>query len=168
MAERLIGEVAREFGVNRRTLRYYETLRLLPPPRRSRGGYRLYDKETDRRLAFISKAKALGLTLKEIQVVLAVANGNELPCNSVKQILSDHVRRIDQQMAQLRSLKSEMQSMLAKCPSDPRSNRKAYHRAVVCPIIEDLSNGTHKIKNGGGRDDQDLLALPGVQRVSAD
>ena len=96
MAERLIGEVAREFGVNRRTLRYYETLRLLPPPRRSRGGYRLYDQETDRRLAFISKAKALGLTLKEIQVVLAVANGNEPPCNSVKQILSDHVRRIDQ------------------------------------------------------------------------
>src|SRR5579859_6401541 len=107
MPEKLIGQVAKEFGVNPRTLRYYETLRLLPSPRRSSGGYRMYDHETERRLVFISRAKSLGLTLREMQKVLAAMNGGKMPCRTVAQLLSDHVSRIDEQIARLRSLKSD-------------------------------------------------------------
>lgn len=61
VAGKRIGEMARAFGLNPRTLRYYEGRRLLQPPRWSRGGYRLYGQEEERRLAFIAKAKSLGL-----------------------------------------------------------------------------------------------------------
>ncbi len=50
MIGKLIGEVARELGMNPRTLRYYEILRLLPIPPRSGGGYRLYDPKAIQRL----------------------------------------------------------------------------------------------------------------------
>ena len=140
MPEKLIGQVAREFGVNPRTLRYYETLRLLPRPRRSTGGYRLYDDETERRLTFISRAKSLGLTLREIQKVLAAMNGGTIPCTTVAQILSDHVSRIDAQIARLRSLKSDLGSLLAKCPPGSRLNGKTTDQTAVCPMIEDLGS----------------------------
>jgi DNA-binding transcriptional MerR regulator len=84
MAEKLIGEIAREFGLNPRTLRYCEALSLLPAPKRSRGGYRLYSNETEARLAFIAKSKSLGLTLREIQQVISAANGGKAPCDSVE------------------------------------------------------------------------------------
>lgn len=139
MTGKLIGQVAKEFGVNPRTLRYYETLRLLPSPRRSSGGYRLYDHQTERRLAFISRAKSLGLTLREIRKIFVVANGGKIPCDAVAQMLSDHVSRIGEQMARLRSLKSDLRSMLAKCPPRSRSNANNIDQTVVCPMIESFS-----------------------------
>ena len=148
MPGKLIGQVARDFGVNPRTLRYYETLRLLPSPRRSGGGYRLYDHETERRLAFISRAKSLGLTLREIQKIFVVANGGKIPCDAVAQMLSDHVSRIDEQIARLRSLKSDLRSMLAKCPPTSRLNSKSSGQTVVCPMIESLSNRNTSSRDG--------------------
>lgn len=50
---KLIGQVAKDLGINPRTLRYYENLRLLPSPKRSSGGYRLYDLESERRLFWL-------------------------------------------------------------------------------------------------------------------
>lgn len=141
MPGKLIGQVAKEFGVNPRTLRYYESLRLLPSPRRSSGGYRLYDHETERRLAFISRAKSLGLTLREIQKIFVVANGGKIPCDTVARMLSDHVSRVDEQIARLRSLKSDLRSMLAKCPPHSQSNARRIDQTVVCPMIESFTNG---------------------------
>jgi DNA-binding transcriptional MerR regulator len=150
MAGKLIGEMAREFGVNPRTLRYYETLCLLPTPRRSRGGYRLYDEESERKLAFIARAKSLGLTLREIREIFTVAGGGAPPCNSVRQILSEHVRHIDQQMARLRALKSDLRAVVTRCRRTPQRNGSLSRQNVICPGIETLGNAQHGIRNGGG------------------
>ncbi len=37
-----IGEFADRVGVTAKTIRHYDELRLVPPPPRSEGGYRLY------------------------------------------------------------------------------------------------------------------------------
>ncbi len=37
-----IGELAGELGLNTKTIRYYEEIGLLPAPRRTPAGYRLY------------------------------------------------------------------------------------------------------------------------------
>lgn len=140
MIGKLIGEVARELGMNPRTLRYYEALRLLPIPPRSGGGYRLYDPEAIQRLAFISRAKALGFTLREVREILELRAGGELPCDEVERSLSEHVRRIDQQLVQLQALKTDLQAMLAQC-RDPKRRRTA-RRKSICPIIESFHNGS--------------------------
>lgn len=61
MSGKFIGAAAREFGLNPRTLRYYEGAHLLPTPTRSGGGFRIYDEEMVRRVGFIITAKSLVL-----------------------------------------------------------------------------------------------------------
>ncbi len=147
MQGKLIGEIAKELGVRPGTLRYYEALRLLPTPRRSAGGYRLYDGESQQRLVFIANAKSLGLTLREIRQIITARRSGRLPCDSVYTMLSDHVRNIDQQIARLQALKSDLQVILSsyrKRPDDPEAARHA-----VCPMIETVPGGRRTLTNGG-------------------
>jgi DNA-binding transcriptional MerR regulator len=64
-----IGDLAREFGVTLRTLRFYEDRGLLSP--RREGLARIYDAQDRSRLAVILKGKRLGFTLTEIRAMVA-------------------------------------------------------------------------------------------------
>ncbi|HEY8368593.1 MAG TPA: MerR family transcriptional regulator, partial [Thermodesulfobacteriota bacterium] len=61
-----IGELARQVDLSTRTIRYYEEIGLLNSVRRLEGGKRIYTGDDVRRLRFIKKLKALGLTLAEM------------------------------------------------------------------------------------------------------
>src|SRR5215213_9434597 len=65
MEELTISEVARRSGVRATTIRYYESINVLPQPRRA-NGRRRYDPTILDRLAFIHVAQRLGFTLTEI------------------------------------------------------------------------------------------------------
>ena len=65
MEELTISEVARRSGVRATTIRYYESINVLPAPRRA-NGRRRYDEAILDRLAFIHVAQRLGFTLAEI------------------------------------------------------------------------------------------------------
>ncbi|MBA3351598.1 MAG: MerR family transcriptional regulator [Blastocatellia bacterium] len=52
------------------TLHYYERVGLLQKPKRSAANYRLYSPEAVRRVQFIKKAQAVGLTLGETKQIL--------------------------------------------------------------------------------------------------
>lgn len=151
MAQMLIGELATQQGLNPRTLRYYEALGLLPVPVRTMSGYRVYDDEAAQRLAFIMKAKSLGITLKEIRKVLAIRKDGKLPCRSVQRLLQDHVERIDRQIAHLKTLKTELSELLQGWNAVPECNGKVKQDSV-CPHIE--AYGTppkkQKLKRKGG------------------
>jgi len=60
-----IGDMAREFGVSLRTLRFYEDKGLLRP--RREGSSRVYDGRDRVRLQVILKGKQLGFTLSEVR-----------------------------------------------------------------------------------------------------
>ena len=72
MADILISELARESGIPSSALRYYERVGLLTPVGRSAGGYRVYDERSVERLAFIGRAKRLGLRLDEINDLVSL------------------------------------------------------------------------------------------------
>ena len=65
-----IGGLAERSQVSRDTLRFYERMRLLPAPRRTASGYRLYSSDDAVRVRFIRRAQAMGLTLEDIQELL--------------------------------------------------------------------------------------------------
>ena len=69
MEELTISEVARLSGVRATTIRYYESIDVLPSPRRAKGRRR-YDEAILERLAFIHVAQRLGFTLTEIVLLL--------------------------------------------------------------------------------------------------
>ncbi len=68
-----IGELAGELQLNPKTIRYYEEVGLLPKPRRSESGYRLYSRYEMERLRLVKRAKLLGLSLAEIKELVEYA-----------------------------------------------------------------------------------------------
>ncbi len=71
--ELTIGELAKELRLNPKTIRYYEEMGLLPEPRRSESGYRLYSGDEIKRLVLVRRAKLLGLSLAEIKEIVEYA-----------------------------------------------------------------------------------------------
>ena len=70
-----IGKLAQATSVAARTIRYYETVGVLPPPRRTRAGYRQYGRRAVDRLLFICRARALGLPLRRLGELWDAQNG---------------------------------------------------------------------------------------------
>jgi MerR family transcriptional regulator, redox-sensitive transcriptional activator SoxR len=73
MEELTIGEVAARAGIRPSAIRYYESVNILPAPRRV-SGQRRYDASISRRLAFIQIAQEASFTVAEMQVLF---NGEE-------------------------------------------------------------------------------------------
>ena len=62
-----IGKLATLAGISADALRYYEREGLIEPAGKSAAGYRLYDKDSARRVQFIKHAQHCGFTLAEIR-----------------------------------------------------------------------------------------------------
>ncbi|MEB6548500.1 MerR family transcriptional regulator [Heyndrickxia sporothermodurans] len=74
-----IDEVAKQSGLTKRTIRYYEQIGILPSPPRSEGGFRLYSQEHVDFLKKITNAKeVLGFTLQELQEFITLSYMLEL------------------------------------------------------------------------------------------
>ena len=67
-----IAEVAQRTGVPATTLRYYEEIGLLAPAGRSGNGYREYADRDLEKLAFITRAKQLDISLDELRELVGV------------------------------------------------------------------------------------------------
>lgn len=75
MEELTISEVARRAGIRASAIRYYESVKLLPPPRRI-SGQRRYDADILRRLSFIQVAQAAGFTVADMQTLITELEGD--------------------------------------------------------------------------------------------
>ena len=101
-----IGELARQAGVNPKTIRYYEAIRVLPPASRGENRYRLYPKETIGVLRFIAKAKALGFTLAEIKEIVGIYQQGRQPCVHVRILVKEKLADLDQMLTDLAGWKN--------------------------------------------------------------
>ena len=109
-----IGELAEQHGVTTKTVRFYEASGLLPAPARTPSGYRSYDDEDARRLAFIKTAQRLGLSLDEIKEILAFRDRGERPCRHVAGVLERQVQDLDRRIGEMRSLRDELQELQSR------------------------------------------------------
>lgn len=81
-----IEEVAKECGLTKRTIRYYEEIGLLSPPERSEGGYRLYtDKHVEMLKKIISAREVLGFSLPELLEFLKMSEEFDAQRTEAKQ-----------------------------------------------------------------------------------
>lgn len=65
-----ITQLARQFGLSRSTLLYYDQVGILPPSGRSEAGYRLYSEADRERLAAIASFRKAGLPIEEIRGIM--------------------------------------------------------------------------------------------------
>ncbi|MBI3492544.1 MAG: MerR family DNA-binding protein [Acidobacteria bacterium] len=129
-AEWRIGELGVEFGIKRTTIRYYGQVGLLPAPRRTPAGYRVYGTAERDRLRFILKAKNVGLTLDEIRAVLGLRRDREQPCARVLDLLDRKLAAVEDQLRALGECREELLGLRRD------AERTRHAAACVCGIIE--------------------------------
>ncbi len=133
MSKMRIGELARRINVNTQTIRYYERIGLLPKPERTASGYRLYEKEDEKRVRFVKNARSLGLTLGEIKEVLAFHERGEIPCAYVMEVIARQSEEIERQIAELTQCKRDLDRLY------DRAREQSIHElrsGKYCHIIE--------------------------------
>jgi len=125
MAERVltIGEVATRTGVSRRALRLYEARGIVPKPRRTPAGYRVYDADVLGILHFVTQSRRLGLTLKEIGQIIALRAAKSGPCMHMRALL-------EQKLGDLDGLRREVKKILNSWDASSAG------RGVVCQPIQ--------------------------------
>ncbi len=110
-----IGHLARETGTKVETVRFYEKSGLLPAPSRTESNYRSYDQAHLNRLSFIRRARDLGFSLDQIRALLALSDDRDQSCASIDAIAKQHRAEVERKIADLQSLKSELDRMIDYC-----------------------------------------------------
>lgn len=135
-----IGELAAASGLTPDTLRYYERLQLLPRPPRTAGGFRVYGPAALERLRFISQARTLGLSLREIGALLSYADrGGFRRCRRVHDLLQQKMDVLDRRLAELQDLRRTLRRYLEACEQALSQDRDE------CPVIARLGIEPHRL-----------------------
>lgn len=125
-----IGQLARRLGLNVRTLRYYDSIGLLPPAARTEGGYRVYSERDEKLLRFVLQAKKAGFTLEEIQQIIQLGQVGS-PCCFVRETVSNRIKEMDAQITSLTKLRGELASAL-----NAGYESSASFERTICGLIE--------------------------------
>ena len=125
-----IGELAEAVGVTTKTIRFYESVGLLPEPPRTASGYRSYEESDAERLRFIKTAQRLGLSLDEIREIIALRDRGERPCQYVADVLDRQVRGLDRRIKEMRKLREELRHLQSKAVREPDPD------GAYCGVIE--------------------------------
>lgn len=107
-----ISEVCERTGLSPRTVRYYEEIGLLHDVRRRESGRRVYGADELERLGFISRLKALGLSLSEIRelnAVYAIGGSTQAMLVRLHDLLGVHLEDVDRRLAELTDLRRDLQ-----------------------------------------------------------
>lgn len=116
-----IGATAAVCGLSTKTIRYYEEIGLIPPPKRRNraartGGNRVYDAADIRRLRFIRSGRVLGLSIEDLSELLSLSEGKGCPGAQpeYRTKLERHLRIIDERVRHLLGLKTLIEELLSR------------------------------------------------------
>jgi len=131
-----IGQLSRLSGVNIETVRYYERIKMLPPPPRTASGRRVYDSTHVRTLAFIRRSRELGFSLEEIRALMRLGGPEKATCREVREIAAHHLEDIRAKLNDLKRLERLLAKTIAQCSGKI---------APECPVLDILD--IQRIKN---------------------
>lgn len=129
-----IGGLAAATGVKVPTIRYYESVGLLPKPSRTESNRRLYGDDAVHRLRFIRHARELGFEVDDIRQLLDLIDQPNRPCKEVDAIAQRHLTEIESRIRRLNALKREVARMIREC---------AKGSVAECRIIDVLAHHEH-------------------------
>jgi len=129
-----ISDLAKEFDLTTRAMRFYEDMGLLQPERSGPGGrQRVYSGRDRTRLKLTLRAKRLGLSLSEAKEIIDMYDSPRdtgLQLEKFLLVLAEHQRQLEEQMADLQANLDEIKvhqrearALLAKV--NPSSKPKA-------------------------------------------
>src|SRR2546421_1443362 len=112
-----IGDLTERAEVPPRTVRYYESIGLIPPGEREGPGQHYYTEETLARLQKIDQLKKLGLSLDEIRDVIDlyfIDPSGIQPKQKVLAILRQHLAEADRKIGALQQFHTDLQANIER------------------------------------------------------
>lgn len=107
-----ISDLAEKLGITTRTIRLYEKMGLVDPPKRTEGKVRYYEKADVKRFKFVLKVKELGLSLEEMKELADLFNKEQKVPNKIMprliELLDTHLKSIKQKVSTLQSLDKDI------------------------------------------------------------
>ncbi|GAB4535056.1 MAG: hypothetical protein Fur0018_25190 [Anaerolineales bacterium] len=128
-----IKELAERSGVSVKTIRYYEEIGVLPPPKRAPNGYRLYNETDVERLRLVAGARRLDLSLDEIKEIIALRERGEAPCRVLLDRLQQKADEIATRIRELQRLEGELRQLHALGLTFPTDDVEGKH--CVCHLV---------------------------------
>ena len=114
-----ISELAKEFDVTTRSIRFYEDQSLIKPNRR--GQTRIYSPQDRVRLKLILRGKRLGFSLAETRRLFDLYDADRSSVQQLQTMLSlidDKKEHLQQQMEDITVVLMELSSVEARCKSE--------------------------------------------------
>ncbi len=128
-----ISQAAKKSGVPAKTIRYYESIDLIPEAGRTASGYRVYTDKDVERLRFIQHARGLGFAVKDVADLLALWQDRARASADVKALAARRVEDIDRKITELQSMRDTLTHLMDRCHGDDRPD---------CPILESLADAS--------------------------
>lgn len=106
-----IADLAREFGISTRAIRFYESKGLLAPERV--GGTRVFRRRDRARLILILRGKRLGFSLRDISEYLSLydAHSQTAQVSMLVEMVDRRLGLLEQQLADLNTTVSELREI---------------------------------------------------------
>jgi DNA-binding transcriptional MerR regulator len=108
-----IKELSDRTGLQDKTIRFYEEVGVLPPPKRLPNGYRDYGEADIERVKFVAGLRRLDFSLDDVSEILAMRDRREAPCRMILDTMSQKEREIALRIAELSRLAAELRQLHA-------------------------------------------------------
>lgn len=115
-ASHSISDLAAEFGITSRSIRFYEEKGLIHPGR-TRGNQRIYTPKDRARLKLILRGKRFGYTLDEIAKMIGLADVDVNEIDQIRSALSygdKKLKEIGQRLTELKALEADIRTVREK------------------------------------------------------
>ena len=106
-----IRDLVMRTGVPAKTIRYYESIDVLPLPERKPNGYRVYREADVERVRLVAGARSLGFSLDDITEILALRDRREAPCRVFLNLLEQKAGEITRWIQALQQLEAELREL---------------------------------------------------------
>lgn len=111
-----VGQLAKVVGKTVRAIHLYEDLGLVRPAERSKGRFRLYERDAVERVRWIGKLQAAGFSLPELREILRGHESSSSAKESARHLASVYERKLKEvqaKLAELHRIERELVTSLA-------------------------------------------------------
>jgi MerR family Zn(II)-responsive transcriptional regulator of zntA len=108
----LINEISKTTGISAHTIRFYEKSGLIEGKRDESiksNNYFHYDEETIEKLEFISDAKSVGFTIREIGQIIDAWYNNKYTKEEKLSILDEKLLSLEQKLKEIKEMKNQIE-----------------------------------------------------------
>ena len=106
-----IQEFSQLSGLSSNSIRYYESIGLLPFPQRTPNGYSDYHEKDLERARFVAGIRSLDLSLDEIAEILAMRDRREAPCRTLLDRIEQKANQVEERIQALRQMEIDLRQL---------------------------------------------------------